>query len=58
MPRKIFVQLGAVYDIKRVDEDTANPKPDATSPLSKREIEVLKLVAEGLTNRNIASSSL
>jgi len=34
---------------------TQAPKPDLIEPLSERELEVLELVAEGLTNQEIAS---
>jgi len=34
---------------------TRVPKPQLVDPLSEREIEVLQLIAEGLTNREIAS---
>ena len=35
--------------------ETQTPEPDLIEPLSEREIEVLQLIAEGLTNRQIAS---
>jgi LuxR family maltose regulon positive regulatory protein len=34
---------------------TQAPKSDLTEPLSERELEVLELIAEGLTNREIAA---
>jgi LuxR family maltose regulon positive regulatory protein len=34
---------------------TQAPEPDLIEPLSERELEVLQLIAEGLTNREIAS---
>jgi LuxR family maltose regulon positive regulatory protein len=34
---------------------TQAPKPDLIEPLSERELEVLQLIAEGLTNQEIAS---
>ena len=37
-------------------EDAASVEADGTSPLSRRETEVLRLVAAGLSNREIASS--
>jgi LuxR family maltose regulon positive regulatory protein len=35
--------------------ETQTPEPDLIEPLSEREIEVLQLIAEGLTNREVAS---
>ncbi len=35
--------------------ETRAPEPDLVEPLSERELEVLQLVAEGLTNREVAS---
>lgn len=37
-------------------DDAAAAEPNGTSPLSRRETEVLRLVAAGLSNREIASS--
>ncbi|MEJ2353296.1 MAG: LuxR C-terminal-related transcriptional regulator, partial [Anaerolineales bacterium] len=34
---------------------TQAPEPDLIEPLSERELEVLQLIAEGLTNPEIAS---
>jgi DNA-binding CsgD family transcriptional regulator len=49
--RRIFERLGAKSDLERLG-------PAASSPhgLSRREVEVLRLVAAGRTNREIASS--
>jgi ATP/maltotriose-dependent transcriptional regulator MalT len=62
--RKVFVQLGATSDLDRLPADTAEdaasalarPKHprQATHGLSAREIEVLRLVARGMTNKAIA----
>lgn len=58
--RKVFVQLGAIPDVAAVDALIAAaaaavgpPAPD-THGLSRRELEVLRLVASGKTNRAIA----
>jgi DNA-binding NarL/FixJ family response regulator len=50
----MFSKLGAVTDLARLE---ANPNPDAASPpgpLTLREVEVVRLVASGITNREIA----
>ncbi|KRE31325.1 helix-turn-helix transcriptional regulator [Agromyces sp. Soil535] len=52
--RAVFVELGAVPDVLKVDE-LAQPVPaGAAMPLTTREVEVVRLVAEGKTNRAIA----
>jgi LuxR family maltose regulon positive regulatory protein len=40
---------------KTVPPSTEVPESDLIEPLSEREIEVLQLIAEGLTNREIAA---
>ena len=52
--RDVFEQLGAAPDVARVDAHIA-PAPVNTHGLSPRELEVLRLVAAGNTNREIAS---
>jgi DNA-binding CsgD family transcriptional regulator/tetratricopeptide (TPR) repeat protein len=53
--RDVFEQLGAAPDVARVDAHTAPAAPADTHGLSPRELEVLRLVAAGKTNREIAS---
>ena len=53
--RDVFGQLGAAPDVARVDAHTAPAEPADTHGLSPRELEVLRLVAAGKTNRQIAS---
>jgi DNA-binding CsgD family transcriptional regulator len=52
--RAVFVELGAVPDLLRVDGLTRGAHETAATPLTAREIEVVRLVAEGKTNRTIA----
>jgi ATP/maltotriose-dependent transcriptional regulator MalT len=54
--RAVFEQLGAAPDVARVDS-LSRPTPDGeTHGLSPRELEVLRLVAAGRSNREIAST--
>jgi DNA-binding CsgD family transcriptional regulator len=53
--RWIFQQLGARPDLTRVEAFSRTVKPRAAGGLSAREIQVLRLVAAGKTNRQIAS---
>jgi DNA-binding CsgD family transcriptional regulator len=53
--RWIFEQLGARPDLARVEACSRSIKPIAAGGLSAREIQVLRLVAAGKTNRHIAS---
>jgi DNA-binding NarL/FixJ family response regulator len=50
--RRVFGELGAVHDVARIDAFRA-PAPGG---LTARELEVLRLVAEGRTNRAIAGA--
>jgi DNA-binding NarL/FixJ family response regulator len=52
--RRTFLQLGATPDVTRVDELLARPATASSIGLTDREIQVLKLVASGKTNRAIA----
>jgi len=52
--RAVFEQLGAKPDVARV-ESLTSAVPADTHGLSARELEVLRLVAAGKTNREIAS---
>ena len=52
--RDAFEKLGAAPEIARVDELTGRAPPDAHG-LSAREVEVLRLVATGMSNRDIAT---
>jgi ATP/maltotriose-dependent transcriptional regulator MalT len=53
--RWIFQQLGAAPDLARVDALTTRAAPRDTHGLTAREVEVLRLVAAGKTNREVAS---
>ena len=53
--RECFERLGAAPDLARLDEQTgAGPAELRPGGLTEREIEVVRLVAEGHTNRAIA----
>ncbi|HEY9324865.1 MAG TPA: helix-turn-helix transcriptional regulator [Agromyces sp.] len=52
--REVFAALGAVPDVLRVDELARRAPKYGASPLTAREVEVVRLVAEGKTNRAIA----
>lgn len=53
--RHIFDQLSALPDLRRLEALTAVRGPDSASALTKREGEVLRLVAKGATNRVVAT---
>jgi ATP/maltotriose-dependent transcriptional regulator MalT len=54
--RCVFAQLGAAPDLARVDALESGVSPSAAAhPLSARELEVLRLVATGKSNRAIAA---
>lgn len=52
--RDVFRQLGAAPDLARVEALSQKKSPTLASPLTTREVQVLKLVARGMTNRGIA----
>ena len=52
--RAVFVELGAVPDVLAVDALSRRAARPHRSPLTPREIEVVRLVAAGKTNRVIA----
>jgi DNA-binding CsgD family transcriptional regulator len=54
--RRIFQQLGARPDLTRVEVISRPLKPAPAGGLSAREIQVLRLVAAGKTNRQIAAA--
>jgi DNA-binding CsgD family transcriptional regulator len=53
--RQTFQELGARPDLERVERLLPSPAPSPASGLTAREIEVLRLVAAGKSNRAIAS---
>lgn len=52
--RKVFAQLGARPDIERLDALTRGSYGRTPGGLTRREVEVLRLLASGKTNRAIA----
>jgi DNA-binding CsgD family transcriptional regulator len=53
--RAVFEQLGALPDLDRVDSLGRRAEGDDSHGLTPRELEVLRLVAAGRTNREIAA---
>jgi len=54
LARRVFEQLGAAPDLAALDAPAPAAGRDAPAGLSPREIEVLRLVAAGKTNKSIA----
>ena len=52
--RTAFAELGAAPDLARLDSLARAIADDAFGPLTAREVEVVRLVAAGKTNRAIA----
>jgi DNA-binding NarL/FixJ family response regulator len=52
--RQAFQRLGATADVSRVEALLLKDTAKRTSPLTQREVQVLRLVASGMTNREIA----
>ena len=54
LARQVFEQLGAAPDLAALDAPTPSESRAAPAGLSPRELEVLRLVAAGKTNKSIA----
>ena len=54
--RYTFDELGAIDDLARVEARLSPEPPSRPSGLTERELEVLRLVAQGCTNREIAAA--
>lgn len=54
--RRVFDELGAGPDVGRIDVLAGRPEAGETYGLTARELEVLRLVAAGKTNRDIAAT--
>ncbi len=52
--REVFERLGALPDLARTEALLVTTTAPATGGLTSREVEVLRLIARGLTNRAIA----
>ena len=53
--RGVFDELGAVPDVSRVDSLSSSAQAAAPHGLTPRELQVLRLVAGGATNRSVAA---
>ena len=54
--RRRFTELGAEHCLTRLAEQTGSAPPAQTGPLSEREVQVLRLLASGKTNREVAEA--
>ncbi|HEY7501087.1 MAG TPA: response regulator transcription factor, partial [Vicinamibacterales bacterium] len=54
--RRLFAELDAFSSIGRADEASARAAPQPAGSLSEREVQVLRLIASGKTNRAIADA--
>jgi DNA-binding CsgD family transcriptional regulator len=54
LARTMFASLGARPDLAQVESVPVTARPKSTYELTRRELEVLRLLATGLTNREIA----
>jgi DNA-binding CsgD family transcriptional regulator len=54
--RQAFIDLGAAPDLASLGSLTGQPEPGNTGGLTARELEVLRLVAAGRSNRDIAAA--
>ena len=55
MAQEVFLRLGAAPDLARSKEFSTEERGSEDSPLTDREVQILKLVATGRTNRGIAT---
>jgi len=53
--RRVFAQLGAATDLERLEALLHSPASRTHDGLTAREVEVLRLIASGKTNRRIAT---
>jgi ATP/maltotriose-dependent transcriptional regulator MalT len=51
--KEMFEQLGATVDLSRAEALLTKERVQTPGPLTQRELEVLRLIASGLTNRGI-----
>jgi DNA-binding CsgD family transcriptional regulator len=54
--RSVFAQLGAAPDVARLDSLARRDRPGEAHGLTTRQLEVLRLLAAGKTNREIAAA--
>ena len=53
--RSEFARLGAQPDLDRLDASNGSTRPTAGHPLTARELQVLRLISSGRTNKEIAT---